>query len=128
MILFGFKIKQLRKENRYTQAELANLLGVTKSTVASYENNSRQPSYDVLIKLAEVFHVSVDSILLNRSNHILEVDHLTDDQIKIIHTIIDAFQKSNLLNETASMDPNTMIDFIKKFKTLAERSTGKIEK
>ena len=128
MILFGFKIKQLRKENRYTQAELANLLGVTKSTVASYENNSRQPSYDVLIKLAEVFHVSVDSILLNRSNHILEVDHLTDDQIKIIHTIIDAFQKSNLLNETASMDPNTMIDFIKKFKTLAERSTSKIEK
>ena len=128
MILFGFKIKQLRKENRYTQAELANLLGVTKSTVASYENNSRQPSYDVLIKLAEVFHVSVDSILLNRSNHIVEVDHLTDDQIKIIHTIIDAFQKSNLLNETASMDPNTMIDFIKKFKTLAERSTGKIEK
>ena len=128
MILFGFKIKQLRKENRYTQAELTNLLGVTKSTVASYENNSRQPSYDVLIKLAEVFHVSVDSILLNRSNHILEVDHLTDDQIKIIHTIIDAFQKSNLLNETASMDPNTMIDFIKKFKTLAERSTSKIEK
>ncbi len=118
MILFGFKIKQLRKENRYTQAELAKLLGVTKSTVASYENNSRQPSYEVLVKLAEVFHVSVDSILLNRSNYILEVSHLTDDQIKTIHMMIDAFQKSNLLNEAASMDAKTMIDFIEKFKTI----------
>ena len=88
MILFGSKIKELRKQNRYTQLELATLLGVTKSTIASYENDSRQPSYEVLVKLADIFHVSIDTILLNRSSNILEIDHLKEEQIKILKMLI----------------------------------------
>ena len=67
MIIIGERIKELRKKEKYTQTELANLLGVTKSTIAAYENNSRLPSYDVLIKMAEVFKVSIESLLLDRT-------------------------------------------------------------
>ena len=55
MIVIGERIKELRKNSRYTQTELANLLGITKSTVAAYENDSRLPSYDVLVRMARVF-------------------------------------------------------------------------
>lgn len=45
MVLLGKKIKSLRKKSNYTQAELARQIGVAKSTIAAYENDSRQPSY-----------------------------------------------------------------------------------
>ena len=43
MILFWKEIKELRNKYKYTQTELANLVGVTKSTIAAYENDTRQP-------------------------------------------------------------------------------------
>ncbi len=123
MILFGSKIKELRKQNRYTQLELATLLGVTKSTIASYENDSRQPSYEVLVKLADIFHVSIDTILLNRSSNILEIDHLKEEQIKILKMLIETFQKSNLIDDAIDMDSTALIDMMLKFKKLSDIET-----
>ena len=57
MILMGKRIKELRTNAKFTQKELADRLGVTKSTITAYENDSRTPSYDVLIKIARVFNV-----------------------------------------------------------------------
>ena len=85
MILIGAKIKELRNSCRFTQKELAELVGVTKSTIAAYENDSRTPSFEVLIKLATVFHVTTDTILLNRSSSIFRswwIDHGTDTSSK----------------------------------------------
>lgn len=98
MILFGKRIKELRNKNKYTQAELAELVGVTKSTIAAYENDSRQPSYDVLTKLSDVFKVSVDSILLNRTEDMLNTSGLTVEQTAIVNLLIDNFKKNNQNN------------------------------
>lgn len=95
MILLGKRIKELRNKYKFTQTELALQVGVTKSTIAAYENDSRQPSYDVLIKLADVFKVSIDSILLNRSEDMLTVNDLTIEQMKIIENLILYFKKIN---------------------------------
>ena len=54
MILLGKKIKELRNKYKYTQSELASLVGVTKSTIAAYENDTRLPSYEVLIKFSHI--------------------------------------------------------------------------
>ena len=48
MVEFGQRIKELRGQRRMTQGEFARRLGVTKSSISSYENGSRFPSYDVL--------------------------------------------------------------------------------
>ena len=45
------RIKSLREELNMTQQELANKLQGAKSTIAMYENETRKPSYEVLIKL-----------------------------------------------------------------------------
>lgn len=57
------RIKTIREELGLTQQELANKLDGAKSTVAMYENETRKPSMEVLIKLSEIFDCSIDYIL-----------------------------------------------------------------
>lgn len=57
------RIKILREESGYTQQELADKLDGAKSTVAMYENETRKPSMEVLIKLSEIFNCSIDYLL-----------------------------------------------------------------
>lgn len=95
MVLLGKRIKELRNKYKLTQTELAEKVGVTKSTVAAYENDSRQPSYEVLIKMAAVFRVSIDSLLLDRSELILDAHGLTEEQLDILGILIAYFRKNN---------------------------------
>lgn len=57
---FGDKLKMLRTGQNLTQQQLATRLGVQKSVVSYYESGERTPSTDVLIKLARVFHTTID--------------------------------------------------------------------
>lgn len=99
MVIIGERIKDLRKKSKLTQTELANMLGVTKSTVAAYENNTRLPSYDVLLKMARIFKVSTDYLLTGRRNDQLEIEGLKKDQVEAVDSLIASFKKSNLLEE-----------------------------
>jgi len=54
------RISQLRHEKRWTQADLGEKIGVHQKQVSSYERAVNIPSTDVLIKLAEVFNVTLD--------------------------------------------------------------------
>ena len=96
MVLMGKKIKELRNKYKYTQTELAAIVGVTKSTIAAYENDSRQPSYEVLIKLSTVFNVSTDSLLLSRTENILDVTGLSSEQLSILNDVISYFKKLSI--------------------------------
>lgn len=58
METLGDKIKQLR--NKLTQEELASILQVDRSTLASWEINRREPDIRTLCRLATFFKVSVD--------------------------------------------------------------------
>ena len=57
------RIKKLREEFQYTQQELADKINGAKSTIAMYENETRKPSLEILVKLSEIFHCSIDYIL-----------------------------------------------------------------
>ena len=59
----GHVISKLRYEFGYSQIELAEKLGITKGSVGMNETDKRKPDYDTLIKLADLFHVSVDYLL-----------------------------------------------------------------
>lgn len=45
-----------------TQEELATKIGMKKSTVSLYESGRRQPEYETLIKIADVFGVTLDGL------------------------------------------------------------------
>lgn len=57
------RIKSLRKGKGYTQAHLAKLLGVARSTVSMWESSPQEPDNETLGKIADVFGVSTDYLL-----------------------------------------------------------------
>lgn len=63
-VLLGERIKALRKEKGWSQGELAEKVGTDGRQISRYENGHITPSADVLVKLAEVFDVSIDSLLV----------------------------------------------------------------
>ncbi len=58
----GLNIKTLREERNLTQEQVAEALGITYQAVSSWERDEYKPDTERLIKLAEVFDVSVSSI------------------------------------------------------------------
>lgn len=57
------KLKLIRTQKKYSQQQLANKIGVSRSTVAMWETNSSQPDNDMLKKLSSVLDCSVDQLL-----------------------------------------------------------------
>lgn len=57
------RIRQLREERHMTQVRLSVELGVSQETVSSYEKQKHYPSFAQLLKLASLFHVSIDYIM-----------------------------------------------------------------
>ena len=58
-----FKLKELRLENGMKRSEFASLVNLPASTIANYENETRQAPYELLIVFADFFGVSVDYLL-----------------------------------------------------------------
>ena len=66
-MFIGKKIRELRVENSLTQKELALKIHVAANTLCQFENGKANPSYDVLLAIANLFEVSTD-YLLGRSD------------------------------------------------------------
>ena len=97
----GDQIKHLRTARKMTQAEFAERISVTKSAVSAYENDTRLPSYDVLIQISRLFHVSVDYLLGCSEKTTLDVTGLAQEQVNTIQDIVDTYKKYNrLANQT----------------------------
>ena len=59
----GSVIKKYRKEAGYTQAEMANRLGVTTPAVNKWENGNSKPDIELLSPIARLLHISLDTLL-----------------------------------------------------------------
>ncbi len=90
--MLGKRIKSLRKGQEITQDQLAEFLNVSRQSVWGYENNSVEPSLDVLVKIADRFNVSLD-YLLCRTDKKYNLNLATANNKEIVSQI------HNLLNE-----------------------------
>lgn len=128
-MLIGDRIKQLRLDAKMTQPELAARLDVTRSAVAAYENNTRQPSFQVLIKLVEIFHVTTDYLILGSGDDTLDVNGLSGEQKLILISLIKNFQETNeKLQFTTRTKKNLALrnnDLRKKLKEIEETKQKK---
>ena len=59
---FGEKIYELRTEKNLSQGDLADKLDVSRQSVSKWENNTAVPDLDKLIKLCDVFEISLDEL------------------------------------------------------------------
>lgn len=60
MTIFTERLKELRLKKGLTQTELGEKVGVTKQTIINYEKGITEPSFENLIKLADLLEVSLD--------------------------------------------------------------------
>ena len=62
--MFAERLKELRKEHKITQEQLASIIGVERSSIGKYEGKSRIiPSDDIKRRIADYFGVSIDYLL-----------------------------------------------------------------
>lgn len=57
------RLKEVRLEMKLSQIEAAKAVGVAQSTLAGYETGDSLPSYEVLVKLCELYKTSADYLL-----------------------------------------------------------------
>ncbi len=57
------KLRDLREDNDYTQEYVADYLNVSQRAYSHYENGTRNISVELLMKLADLYNVSLDFIL-----------------------------------------------------------------
>ena len=60
MKVFSERLKELRLKKGLTQTELGEKVGVKQNTFTNWENGKREPSFENLIKLADLLEVSID--------------------------------------------------------------------
>ncbi|AXR60306.1 helix-turn-helix domain-containing protein [Leptospira mayottensis] len=110
---FGDKVKKLRKEKDWSQDEFAAKIGVHGRHIGKYENGSTMPNSETVIKMAKVFEVSTDYLLLEEGNAnpaskirdqaLLKefeiVDQMSEKDREVIKSLIDAFIKKGRMEQ-----------------------------
>ncbi len=79
---FGERLKQSRNRKQMTQEQVAQRIGIDFTTISKYENDRSQPDNEVLQKLAQLYGVSIDWLLVGSLNE-------PGDKKKISRLIID---------------------------------------
>ena len=89
----GAKLRTLRTENNLTQKQVADRIGLAISAVSSYESGTRYPSYEALIKLSRIFHVSTDYLLGLTEKRSIDVTGLDDSEVELLSQLADKLRK-----------------------------------
>ncbi|MBE7044943.1 MAG: helix-turn-helix transcriptional regulator [Ruminococcaceae bacterium] len=93
------RIKMLREQYNYSQAELANALGIARTSVLAWENQTSVPAMKHLIAIAKLFHISTDYLLEVENHRALSLEGLTDEEISIICSLLSYFDKKKVNRE-----------------------------
>lgn len=89
----GEKLRSLRTEMKLTQKQVADRIGLAISAVSSYESGTRYPSYETLVKLSRMFHVSTDYLLGLTEKRSIDVTGLDDAEVELISQLVDKLKK-----------------------------------
>ena len=103
VLSFGKKLQQLRKEKKWTEDELGKQIGIHGRSIGAYEAGINFPSRKTLLKLADIFGVSIEYFLVEEENtlasvpirdkdllqYFLEVDRMDDEAKKVVKTVIE---------------------------------------
>lgn len=106
-------LKYLREQRRMTQQQLGDMLGLSQQIVSRMELDRSKIQVDVLIKLANFFHVSTDYVLGYEGDGDAE-----DEQVGFVSTEGDL--KTDIMSDVKRLEQLNKRDRIKIWKSLAE--------
>ena len=93
---FGIRLKELRENRWLSQSEIAARLEVTRATISGYERNTITPSVDQLVKLAVLYHTSLDYMMGLENRPSFYIDDLSESQQKTVLDIVDRLKQEFL--------------------------------
>ncbi len=91
------RIKFLREQKSYTQTELAKKLGITRSSVNSWEMGISVPSTQYIVELSNIFSVSTDYLLGVEKTSSIDLNGLTEDDIEMVYKLTEYLKSKNHL-------------------------------
>lgn len=109
MILdLSIRLKELRVNKRLRQEQVAKIIGVTKSTISAYENDLRQPSFEILLKLANLYCVSTDYLLGRTDTVSIDLTDLTAAEATLVTELVASMSIRN--RRLARFDDESVYD------------------
>src|SRR5690554_1358126 len=88
---FKHRVKQLRKEHKLRQEDLANKVSKTRSAIAGWEAEGKEPDHETLTLLSEIFDVSID-YLLGKTNDRKQVISNPEEKYPEVHDVEEAMK------------------------------------
>lgn len=109
---FAQRLRLMRNQRGWTQMQIADLLGIKRSTYAYYETCTSEPDMDTLVRLAGLLHTSVDFLVGNADN--MSCTHTTyfsskDPDVQLILTE----DEEQMLAFFRALDENNRKDLLK---------------
>lgn len=99
-MLVGTNLKVLRKRMKFSQEEVAQALGLTRSTYSGYENGVAQPNIENLIAFSTFYKVSIDDLVKINFEMYTDADWIKREkgvhvdvkgqQLRVLTTVLDA--------------------------------------
>lgn len=80
--MFSERLKELRRQKKLTQQDLADFLGISRQGYAKYENNQSESDHETIKKLASFFNVTTDYLLGHSDDPELTEDEEFEDFIR----------------------------------------------
>ncbi len=80
-------LKELRKSQHLTQEEFAKEIGISRDTYKNYEQERTQMPYQMLIKIADFYNISLDFLLGRQNKNLIFTDSLSPEKKELINMI-----------------------------------------
>ncbi len=74
----GNKLKTARNDANFTQEEIAEKIGVSRQTISNWENSKSYPDIISVIKLSDIYSITLDALLKEDKNMIKHLDETTN--------------------------------------------------
>lgn len=82
------RLRELRKQRNLSQKEFAKNFNIAQNTYANYEIGKTQPDIEVIKKIADFYHVSIDYLLEHETYNDLQLGYLSDDKKDAIKILV----------------------------------------
>jgi transcriptional regulator with XRE-family HTH domain len=93
--MLGSNIKYLRNKHKYSQQDLAEQLGVPRSSLSDYERGHTQVSIENIIKISDIFQVKIDDLLRSNLSH-RDLEILRNKELRVLAISVDSDNNSNI--------------------------------
>ena len=109
----GDHIRRLRESKGWTQQALRKRLGKKTSTISAYETNAKLPSADCLIEMAELFGVSLDTLVYGENAELLSIHSLSQEQRVLVVALADYFAAESAKQRTAEQQMYLVTELVR---------------